>query len=60
VFKQIPIIKEKYGIDIYACGLCQTAVPCEEKIPRKKEKREERRKRREEKKEKRKEKITKK
>nr|MDO8079181.1 epoxyqueuosine reductase [Candidatus Freyarchaeota archaeon] len=46
VFKQIPTIKEKYDIDIYACGLCQTAVPCEEKIPRKKEKREERRKRR--------------
>jgi epoxyqueuosine reductase QueG len=51
VFKQIPMIKEDYGIDIYACGLCQTAVPCEEKIPRKKENREERRERREKRKE---------
>lgn len=22
-------IRERYGIDIYACGLCQTGVPCE-------------------------------
>jgi epoxyqueuosine reductase QueG len=40
LFKQIPIIKEKYGIDVYACGLCQTAVPCEKKIPRKTKKEE--------------------
>ncbi len=33
VLKQIPIIKEKYGIDIYACGLCQTGVSCEDENP---------------------------
>jgi epoxyqueuosine reductase QueG len=38
VFKQVPMIKEEYGIDIYACGLCQTGVPCEQGIPRAKEK----------------------
>ncbi|HVN96897.1 MAG TPA: hypothetical protein VMT62_10735 [Syntrophorhabdaceae bacterium] len=26
-------IKEHYGLDIYGCGLCQVAVPCESKIP---------------------------
>lgn len=36
VLKQIPVVKEKYGIDIYACGLCQTGVSCEEKNPMKK------------------------
>lgn len=51
VFKQLPMIKEKYGINIYACGLCQTAVPCEEEIPRKREKSEEKMKRRKEKRE---------
>ncbi|MFB0561105.1 MAG: epoxyqueuosine reductase [Candidatus Lokiarchaeia archaeon] len=34
VLKQIPIIKEKYVIDIYACGLCQTGVSCEERAPK--------------------------
>jgi epoxyqueuosine reductase QueG len=34
VFQQIPVIKQRYDIDIYACGLCQTAVPCEKGIPR--------------------------
>jgi epoxyqueuosine reductase len=26
-------IKEKYGIETYACGLCQSWVPCTDKIP---------------------------
>lgn len=26
-------VKENYHIDIYGCGLCQTAVPCEEESP---------------------------
>ncbi len=26
-------IKERYGLNIYGCGLCQTGVPCESKIP---------------------------
>lgn len=26
-------VKAKYGFDGYGCGLCQTAVPCESKIP---------------------------
>lgn len=34
VFGQVPLIKQEYGIDIYACGLCQTGVPCEQGIPR--------------------------
>ncbi len=34
VFKQISEIKESYGIDIYACGLCQAGVPCEKGIPK--------------------------
>jgi epoxyqueuosine reductase QueG len=34
VLEQIPAIKREYGIDIYACGLCQTGVPCEGGIPR--------------------------
>ena len=33
VFNQIPVIKEDYDIEIYACGLCQTGVPCEKGIP---------------------------
>ncbi len=36
VHQQTQMIREKYGIDIYGCGLCQTAVACEEKIPGKK------------------------
>jgi epoxyqueuosine reductase QueG len=34
VMKQIPVVKEEYGIDIYGCGLCQTGVPCEAGIPK--------------------------
>ncbi len=34
VFEQIRMIKETYGIDIYACGLCQAGVPCEKGIPK--------------------------
>jgi epoxyqueuosine reductase len=26
-------VKERYGFDGYGCGLCQTGVPCESKIP---------------------------
>jgi epoxyqueuosine reductase QueG len=26
-------VKEEYGFDGYGCGLCQTGVPCESKIP---------------------------
>lgn len=33
VFKQAAMIREKYHIEIYACGLCQTNVPCEDCIP---------------------------
>jgi epoxyqueuosine reductase QueG len=33
VFSHIPYIRETYGINIYACGLCQTGVPCERRIP---------------------------
>ncbi len=28
-------VKAHYGFDGYGCGLCQTAVPCESKIPKK-------------------------
>jgi epoxyqueuosine reductase len=31
--KAIPYIKSTYGFDGYSCGLCQTGVPCESKIP---------------------------
>jgi epoxyqueuosine reductase QueG len=34
VMKQIPVVKEEYGIDIYGCGLCQTGVPCAEGVPK--------------------------
>ena len=27
-------VKREYGFDGYGCGMCQTAVPCESKIPR--------------------------
>jgi epoxyqueuosine reductase QueG len=37
VFSHIKYIKETYGINIYACGLCQTGVPCERGIPGKDE-----------------------
>lgn len=33
VFAYKPFINENYHIDIYACGLCQTGVPCERGIP---------------------------
>ncbi len=34
VFKTaIPYIKSHYGFDGYSCGLCQTGVPCESRIP---------------------------
>ncbi len=33
VFKQMAMIREEYRIEIYACGLCQTNVPCEKGIP---------------------------
>lgn len=33
VYGQEEMIMERYGIDIYACGLCQTGVPCESCIP---------------------------
>jgi epoxyqueuosine reductase QueG len=33
VLKQAAVIKESYGIDIYGCGLCQTGVSCERRIP---------------------------
>lgn len=29
VFGQADMIRERYGIEIYGCGLCQTGVPCE-------------------------------
>jgi epoxyqueuosine reductase QueG len=31
-----PELKEKYGVAITGCGLCQTGVPCESRIPKKK------------------------
>ena len=30
-------IKKKYGLETYACGLCQSWVPCTDKIPTKKD-----------------------
>jgi epoxyqueuosine reductase len=33
VFSQVPYVREHYNLDIYACGLCQTGVPCEGKSP---------------------------
>jgi epoxyqueuosine reductase len=29
----LPFIREQYGLDEYACGLCQTGVPCETSDP---------------------------
>jgi len=37
VFSQTDYIRETYGINMYACGLCQTGVPCERGIPVKKD-----------------------
>ncbi|MFX0075689.1 MAG: 4Fe-4S binding protein [Candidatus Hermodarchaeota archaeon] len=31
----VPYIKENYGINIYACGLCQVGVNCSDNIPEK-------------------------
>ena len=31
--KMAEYVKSKYGFDGYGCGLCQTKVPCESKIP---------------------------
>lgn len=33
--KVIPYVKSHYGIEGYGCGLCQTGIPCETRIPRK-------------------------
>jgi ferredoxin len=33
VLSQAGLIKERYGIDIYGCGLCQTGVSCERRVP---------------------------
>jgi epoxyqueuosine reductase len=30
----LPYSRKQYKVDIYSCGLCQTAVPCESRIPR--------------------------
>ncbi len=30
----MPYVTEHYGFDGYGCGLCQTGVPCESRIPR--------------------------
>jgi len=27
------LVKKEYGFDGYGCGLCQTRVPCESRIP---------------------------
>lgn len=29
----VPFVKRNYGFESYGCGLCQTRVPCESKIP---------------------------
>ncbi|MFX1572430.1 MAG: 4Fe-4S binding protein [Promethearchaeota archaeon] len=34
VISTIPYINEKYGINIYACGLCQVGVSCSSEIPK--------------------------
>jgi len=34
VISTIPYINEKYGINIYACGLCQVGVACSSGIPK--------------------------
>ncbi len=36
VFGTTSYIKERYNINIYACGLCQVGVPCENGIPKRK------------------------
>ena len=32
--KSIDYLKERFGTEIFGCGLCQTAVPCEDCIPK--------------------------
>lgn len=32
-FSQTPLNKERYGLDIYSCGLCFTGVPCSTRNP---------------------------
>jgi epoxyqueuosine reductase len=32
-FSQTPLNKERYGIEIYSCGLCLTGVPCSTRNP---------------------------
>ena len=32
-FSQTPLNKERYGIEIYSCGLCLTGVPCANRNP---------------------------
>jgi epoxyqueuosine reductase len=32
-FSQTPLNKERYGLDIYSCGLCFTGVPCSKRDP---------------------------
>ncbi len=32
-FSQTPLNKERYGIEVYSCGLCLTGVPCAGKNP---------------------------
>jgi ferredoxin len=35
-FSQTPLNKERYGLDIYSCGLCLTGVPCSVRNPMRK------------------------
>ena len=32
-FSQTPLNKERYGIEVYSCGLCLTGVPCADRDP---------------------------
>jgi hypothetical protein len=33
MWDDIAYIKQKYGVDVQGCGLCQTKVPCEFRNP---------------------------
>ncbi|MFP4196416.1 MAG: epoxyqueuosine reductase [Methanomassiliicoccales archaeon] len=33
VYAQEPMIQDRYGIDVHACGLCQTGIPCAHRSP---------------------------
>lgn len=35
MFDHIGHIKSRYGVDVAGCGLCQTGVPCESRVPAK-------------------------